>query len=351
MLFPDAPAVSALAAIDIESHLVPPALLHACQAAAPGSPGSILAAMYADANPATHRELLDLSAHLAAMDGCGVGLSVLSAPLLPSYRMERGELAALTAAINDELLEAAGAHPGRFAVLATLPFPFADACVAELDRLSGEPLVLGAIAHCAMDGWTLDDRSLDAVYEQLSQRALPLMLHPGSSEGMRLEPLREWGLANSIGTMVETTTMAARMVLSGTLDRNPQLAVLVPHLGGLLPYLAQRMVDLNGRGRAEHDLPYYLRERLLYDTCSLHRPALDCAVATTSVERLLLGSDYPYRGALRRAIDDITESGLEDAEQRAVLRHNALRHFVVPSTTGAEGAIRSSGPPPAQRRT
>jgi predicted TIM-barrel fold metal-dependent hydrolase len=102
--------------------------------------------------------------------------------------------------------------------------------------------------------------------------------------------------------------------------------MIVPHLGGVLPYLAQRFADF-GHFEAEHDLPWYLRNRLWYDTCSYHPPAFRCAVETCGIARLMMGTDYPVRGPLQRAVDDIV-AVVEDEEERAgVLGVTAARWF------------------------
>ena len=79
---------------------------------------------------------------------------------------------------------------------------------------------------------------------------------------------RDFRLADSLGAMFSSTAGAARFMLSGMLDRLPDLIVIVPHLGGTLPYLAQRLVDQNGRGGAEHNILEYLQTRIWLDSCS-----------------------------------------------------------------------------------
>jgi predicted TIM-barrel fold metal-dependent hydrolase len=112
-------------------------------------------------------------------------------------------------------------------------------------------------------------------------------------------------------------------MLSGVLDRIPGLTLVIPHLGGVLPYLAQRLVDQSGPADAEHDLLYYLRERAYLDTCSFHQPALACAQSTVGTGRLVLGSDYPFRGPIARCVDDIAGLRLAAPEQAAIMHGNA----------------------------
>jgi len=102
---------------------------------------------------------------------------------------------------------------------------------------------------------------------------------------------------------------------------------VVPHPGGFLPYVVQRMADF-GRGDAEHDLEHYLRTRVHLDTCSYHPPAMRCAVDTVGADRLVLGSDYPFRGPQQRAVDDVRGFFAADPQTTAaVLGATAVRLF------------------------
>ena len=89
-----------------------------------------------------------------------------------------------------------------------------------------------------------------------------------------------WRIGYWLTPVVETSLAVARLILSGLLDRVRSLVLIVPHLGGVLPFLAQRIEDLSGRGDARDDLTAYLRTRCYFDNCSYHAPALKCALAT-----------------------------------------------------------------------
>jgi aminocarboxymuconate-semialdehyde decarboxylase len=120
-----------------------------------------------------------------------------------------------------------------------------------------------------------------------------------------------------------------RLIFSGMLDRVPDLDVIVPHLGGTLPYLTQRFVDM-GHGDAELDVAHYLRHRLWLDTCSYHPPAFRCAVDTAGADRIVLGTDFPFRGSLQRAVDDVVANAPGPDARAAILGGTASRWFSTP---------------------
>jgi predicted TIM-barrel fold metal-dependent hydrolase len=266
--------------------------------------------------------LRELDPHAEELEQAG-GTAVLS--LLPpgADLVDAADAASFTAACNDEILAAVVERREYSRSLLALPLPDADASLAELDRLGDEPAVGGVMLYTKSATWSLDEPRFEPVYRAIAQRGLPLLLHPA------VEPLGrgllDFRLADSLGAMYSSSTGAARFMLSGMLDRVPDLVVIVPHLGGVLPYLAQRLVDQNGCGDAEHDVLHYLRHRTYLDSCSYHPPALRCAIDTVGPERILLGSDYPFRGSVARAVADVEEGPLPDGAAALLLRQNVER--------------------------
>ena len=126
--------------------------------------------------------------------------------------------------------------------------------------------------------------------------------------------------------MANLSASALRLILGGTLDRVPDFDVIVPQLGGTIPFQMQRAIDLSPGG-IEHDLLHYLRHRMWLDSNALWAPALRCAIDTVGVERIVFGSDYPLRCTLDEAVRDISDSWLEDDEKSAILGEVATRWF------------------------
>jgi predicted TIM-barrel fold metal-dependent hydrolase len=266
-----------------------------------------------------------LDLRLEAMEQDGVHTSLLSLPP-PAATFGDGELAPRVARdANDELVDAAQRSGGRLAALLSLPLPHRDASLAELERVGS---AAGVVGVQVLTTGRSADRAPDAAEEVLAAVAalgLPVVLHPA------VEPsppaFDDWMLGASLAPVMSSSVAAARLVLSGLLDRHPSMVVVVPHLGGTLPYLLRRIEDF-GRGLAEHDLTHYLRTRMYLDTCSYHPPAMRCAVDTVGEGRLLLGSDYPFRGSAGRAVQDVrTFFGSDDQAAERVLGRTAAQVF------------------------
>jgi aminocarboxymuconate-semialdehyde decarboxylase len=310
--------------IDTHSHWIPPSYARALEDEGRIDPGVeatrqiVLAAHGAD-------RLIDLEARFAEMDEAGVDKAVLSIPPPGIGFQDAGRAAEAARLVNDELIQAAERFPDRLRVMMTLPLPHAEEAVAEVHRVASHELVRGVELFGVTGRFQTDSPEFEPVLKEIADSGLMAQMHPAFEPPA--DAMRAWGLGGSLGAVFGNSLAAARMIFSGTLDRIPNLNLLVTHLAGVLPYLQTRIDDLSGQGEAEHEIGYYLRERIWTDNCSYHRPALMCAVETMGANRIMTGSDYPFRGTVKRCMDDISDSGLPDADIDAILHRNAEPWF------------------------
>lgn len=309
--------------IDVHSHFIPPAYWAQVQRRMATEPSFAALATANNLSPQpADGPMRTLSSRIAEMDEAGVAVSVLSLPP-PGAAIRYGH-ADLVRGINDELIEAASQFPGRLRVLCALPLPDVAASLAELGRVSGHELVRGVAVTTNAQHWQLDDPQFDVIYQRAAELGFPVLAHPA------LEPLpgvySDFALTATVSPVVSSTLGVLRMIYGGTLDRVTGLTVIVPHLGGVIPYLMQRLEDL-GRSAARHPLPHYLSRNLILDTCSYYPPAFRCALETVGSGRLALGTDYPFRGSLARAVADVRSHQLGRAAQAAVLGGNVAHWF------------------------
>jgi predicted TIM-barrel fold metal-dependent hydrolase len=303
--------------IDVHHHLLVPAYIAAALREGAADP-EWAASHYILTTQPPDSPAVGFAGRSAALRGAGMGIALLSVPAAvfttPSTAIEAATDS------NRELLAAARSDPARFAVMASLPVPFPGPCLAELSRLADDALVSALIMPAGTATWSVDDEAFRPVWAAIAEAGLPVLLHPS------LEPwppaFRKWRLGAGIGVPVETSLAALHLIFSGTLDLFPKLDVIVPQLGGVLPYLTQRLVD-RGQGEARHDVAHYLRHRLYYDSNSYHPPALRCAIDTVGADRIMLGSDYPFRGSLGQCVADIAEADIGQRQRDAVLHGTA----------------------------
>jgi aminocarboxymuconate-semialdehyde decarboxylase len=134
-----------------------------------------------------------------------------------------------------------------------------------------------------------------------------------------------------VGAPFEDTIAALRLVLSGLTGRFPNVKIIVPHFGGTLPFLMQRLDDAAERERARGTQfnidgpPSRLIKRLWFDTVNGSPAALRCACEAFGADRLMLGTDWPYLAGpkFKRCVTYVEESGLPKKDVEAILDRNA----------------------------
>lgn len=271
----------------------------------------------------------ELEARLKLMDRAGVDVQILSAaPQLP-YSEDIPAAVAAARYVNDEYAGLVKAHPDRFRAFAALPLPDTAAALAEMARALDELGMVGVTMTTSMLGRGLTVPELEPVFAELNRRGTVLYLHPvGNSACSPL--VRDHHLTWMVGAPFEDTIAVMQLVTAGYLARYPEIRIISSHLGGALPMLPLRLddhVSWEAPGLAER--PSVSLRRLWYDTVSHgHGPALRCAIDSFGVDRLLLGTDFPYEDGdtFVRAVSYVQEAASPE-EALAILETNAQALF------------------------
>ncbi len=272
----------------------------------------------------------DPQVRIGAMDEHGIDYSVLSLAAVNVWPWNPREARELSRLANEELALVKDRHPGRFEILGTVPMEDPTEAPKELRYLMlnlGFPgVMIGANIH----GKLLDDPAFTEFWEMADELGAVIFLHP--AEFYDIPALSEFDLMRLLGFLLDTSLAVARMALSGHLERYQHVRIIVPHLGGVLPFVIDRLdrgYSIFGEARRGAPYPpsYYLKN-LYYDTVSFHRPALLTTLDMVGTSRLLLGSDTPNPiGGIEEAVHMIRELGLTPEEESAVLEDNARELF------------------------
>ncbi len=259
----------------------------------------------------------------------GIDLQVLSVSQHQPYLAAEADAVAAARLANDIYVEACGAHGGRFAAFGCVPLPHVDAALVELERCLDTLGMVGITLGCSMAGRWLDEPRFAPFCAELDRRGVVVFLHP-VGRGV-LESEDPYGLTWMVGAPFEDTVATLRLVLSGLTARYPRIRFIVPHLGGTLPFLLQRLdnsADIRratGRASGTEPLPSAALRGLWYDTVNSYTEALRCACAAFGADRLLLGTDFPYLFGpkLRRCVTYVEEAGFGATDTAAILGGNA----------------------------
>lgn len=184
-------------------------------------------------------------------------------------------------------------HPTRFGLLAALPTNNPEACLEEIQRVSGfETPPDGFATTTVYSGVVLGDRRLEPVWEELNSRKAVVHIHPNAyaePTNGRPSPLIE--------VAFDTARTAVDMLYSGVLRRHPDIRFVLGHCGGALPVLSGRLSLLgtqgwipNPTGITRNEMETQL-SRLFMDTAATAKTGLAPAVQMVGMRNVVYGAD------------------------------------------------------------
>ena len=130
----------------------------------------------------------------------------------------------------------------------------------------------------------------------------------------------------------DTTRAIANMLYTGMLAKYPNIRWIMPHMGGVTPFLMFRLCGLDDDPKARERIPdgvaAYLR-RLYYDVAQSPSPlALRALLDVADPSHILFGTDYPSARNVEKVMRDTvaavrTFDGFDDKLRRKVMASNA----------------------------
>ncbi len=264
---------------------------------------------------------------LKDMDEAGVDMALLSTNIPPPCMLipELGRKGAQ--AINDAIAALVDTYPDRFAGLACLPWQNPDEAITEMDRV--KPLGFrGIMLYSHIGGKPVDAPQFEQVYAHAETLQIPIVMHPTVPTWG--EAIKDHWMIGMMGLQVDNSFALLRLILSGILERHPNLQIVMPHVGGILPYMSGRLdhqTEVLGRARENITQPpsAYLR-RIYLDTVSPSVQSLQYAYEYSGGDRLLFGTDHPWVD-MPRFVRLIEEMSISEADKAKILGKNAIELF------------------------
>jgi aminocarboxymuconate-semialdehyde decarboxylase len=317
--------------IDFHNHFYPPEYL---EAVARGQ-SRVRMTRDAEGNPVLHYPgdynvavpgHRDIAFRQAVLEEAGIDRQVLTFTTPGTHFDEPAVAVELARIVNDAYAAIARERSPRFTALATLPLNDPAASVRELERAVATLRLPGAMLFSNVNGTPLADRCYLPLYEAADALGCVLQIHPAHPLGV--EAMTDYWLMPLVGFPFDTTLAAAHLVFAGVMERYPRIRWVLAHLGGALPYLAERL----DRGyeafpdcrRDIRSRPSEYLRRCWYDTVNFDPRALRLALDFAGPSQLLAGSDYPHQiGSLEKMRDSLAALELDPGQEAMVLGRNA----------------------------
>ncbi len=272
-------------------------------------------------------------ATLATMDEYGIQASVVSYVLSGIDISDFNFFRRLCRECNTYTAELIAGYPGRFGGFALIPLPDVDGTLEEIAYALDELKLDGVGMHSNMGGIYPGDERFDPVFQELNRRKAVVHLHP-TDIPERHERTLPWP-PYLVEFMFETTRAVANLVYSGTMERYPDISIILSHAGGAVPYLAWRLWTGEFTvPRLSETAPagvYESLKRFYYDTAMASNPGtFGSLLELVGPEHILFGTDYPYMpdfaiGEFVRNIDEY--SAFDTATKQGIKQDNAKELF------------------------
>jgi len=287
----------------------------------------------------------DPKRRLEECDACGVDVQVLSTvPVMFSYWAKPADGHDLARLLNDHLAMVAARTPQRFVALGTLPMQAPDFACRELERCVRELGFAGVQIGTHVNGWNLDQPELFPVFERAQALGASVLVHPWDMMGK--ERMERYFLQWLVGMPAETTLAICSLIFGGVFDRLPKLKICFAHGGGSF---AGTLARIDAGYRARPDLcgvnnckrpRDYLRS-FYVDSLVQDARTLRFLIELMTVERIALGSDYPFPlgeehpGRLIEAMPELSDADRERLLSGTALEFLGLRRETFASRAGA----------------
>ncbi len=275
-------------------------------------------------------ELMDPVLRLGTMDATGVEIQMLSSWIdLTGYELDPEAGGVYSRLFNEALAAEVATHPDRFMMLATVPLQEGHIAAAELEYAVASLGAVGVEIATTVDGAPLADASLEPFWAKAAELRCLVLVHP--HQPLPGIDLSAHFLHNMVGRPAETTLAVARILVTGVLDRHPELRMCIVHGGGFLPYQVgrlQRGFD-EKRSLMGGDMvrgPTELMRSLYFDTVLHSASSLRFLVDVVGADHVLLGTDYPFEMGDPDPVATVASiPGLSEDERRMILDGNARR--------------------------
>lgn len=271
---------------------------------------------------------------LAHMDRVGIDVQVVSHGNGSPSTLAHPEAVDLCRRVNDDLAAQIAEHPDRFRGFATLPLHDPAAAADELRRCVGDLGFVGALIAGSYDGLFLDDERFDPVLAAAEAVDLPIYVHPGLPGAAVSQQYYAGNWPASVQIMfsgpafgwhAEAGVHIVRLILSGALDRHPELKLLSGHWGELAAFYLERLDEtlaLVPTGLQRRPGEYYRQQVWVTPSGMYNRNQLAFMTVELGAERIIYSEDFP--DIVR---DDVTtfleQAGLSAADTHAIAHTNA----------------------------
>jgi aminocarboxymuconate-semialdehyde decarboxylase len=228
-----------------------------------------------------------------------------------------------------------------------MPMNNPDAAIKEAERAINTLGASGIQIFTNVNGKPLSSPAYHPLFEFMAAQDLPVWIHPMRGphfSDYATEDHSENEIWFTFGWPYETSACVTRLIFSGLFDKLPHLKIITHHMGGMIPYFAEKVglgftqifqgtPDRNPiaerAGLKKPLLDYY---HMLYADTALNgsAAATRCGHAFFGTGHSLFASDAPFdsvggKQLMQTTIDAVTSLGLSPDDQDRIFAANTSK--------------------------
>jgi aminocarboxymuconate-semialdehyde decarboxylase len=257
-----------------------------------------------------------------------VDVQVLSTiPVLFSYWAKDDEGLTLSKFLNNHIAKVVRDEPNQFIGLGTIPMQDVDLAIEEMDRIVNELKFPGIEIGSNVNGKNLSEEKFHPIFEHAEKIGCSIFVHPW--EMMGHTEMQKYWLPWLVGMPAETSRAICSLIFGGVLEKYPNLRIAFAHGGGAFPFTAGR-IDHGFNVRpdlcaADNEvLPSSYLKQFYVDSLVHDENAMNFIIQTMGVERIAMGSDYPFPLGEHHPGKLIESMDLSDVTKQRLLAGTAL---------------------------
>ena len=263
------------------------------------------------------------------MDQHNISTAIVSLPA-PATKFNTTGAAAFYREMNEYMSNLTKTYPTRFGFYAGVPSPEDPAsCIAEIQYAMDNLGANGINLLTSYGGEYLGLPQFKPVWDELDKRNAIILVHPGFY--LPIPPISNPVFLNSglEDWTHETTRTATHLVLTDTLRTHPNVKIILPHGGGTIPYIVNRIANFQQTNKTADQVKAEIKTYYFDLAVAGFIEPMTILVDFTKPAHLFYGSDFPFTSNVTLATEDVEIStvlkGRSDAN--TILHDGAAKLF------------------------